>query len=209
MREPARHRWTAGGTRRGHGAARPRDGCRIAPAAGLVAGLAVVLLAGCDDQVKYIPWFTSMSRQPAVETFEEAPVPAPEGAVSLSDHPPYTLLEADTALSNPLRATSDNVARGRELYGQFCTPCHGVSGGGDGPVIMSEDRPRGIPFTPALDLHAETAKGRSDGYVWGMISEGRGLMPSYRRIPREDRWRVVLYLRHLQQTGGGPAGGSR
>lgn len=179
--------------------------------------IGVSLLSGCDDQIKYVPWFDTMSQQPAVETFEEAPRPLPEGAVPVSSAPTYGLLEADTALSNPLRATSDNVSRGRELFGQFCTPCHGVSGTGDGPVIMSEERPLGIPPTPALDLHSDRAKGYSDGYVWGMIAEGRGLMPSYRRIPADERWNLVLYVRHLQRVGpeaestagGAVAGGSR
>lgn len=181
-----------------------------------LAGIGLAALSGCDDQIKYVPWFDSMSQQPAVETYEEAPRRPPEGAVSLRDAPAYTLSEAD-ALSNPLRATSENVARGRVLFGQFCTPCHGAAGRGDGPVIMSEERPRGIPGTPALDLHSETSRGRSDGYMWGMITEGRGLMPSYRRIPAGDRWHLVLYVRHLQQTGGeaatagrgGEAGGER
>lgn len=169
----------------------------------VAAALAAAFLAGCDDQLKYVPWFSSMSQQPAVETYEEAPRAAPEGAVSLRDRPRYPLAEAES-LANPLRATSDNVSRGRVRFEQFCTPCHGPTGRGDGAVIMSEERPRGIPFTPALDLHSEAAKARSDGYLWGMITEGRGLMPSYRRIPEEDRWRIVLYVRHLQGTGGSP-----
>lgn len=167
----------------------------------MVVAVAAALLSGCDDQIKYVPWFETMSRQPAIETFEEAPRTPPEGTVPLGARRTYGLLEADTALTNPLRATAENVASGRELFGQFCTPCHGASGQGDGPVIMSPDRPRGIPYTPAMDLHAEAAKGRSDGYMWGMITEGRGLMPSYRRIPRDERWHVVLYVRHLQQAG--------
>lgn len=168
-----------------------------------VLGIATAALTGCDDQIKYVPWFSTMSEQPAVETFEQAPREAPEGAVSLGDSPEYSLAEADTALSNPLRATSGNVARGGTLFRQFCTPCHGASGRGDGPVIMSDERPRGIPGTPFLDLHSESARGRSDGYMWGIITNGRGaLMPSYRRIPPEERWHVVLFVRHLQQTGG-------
>lgn len=180
-------------------------GDRRSPSGPRLAGAAAILaftLSGCDDQLKYFPWFTSMSEQPSIETFERAPRPPAEGAVPVDGEPAYGLLEADTALSNPLRATSDNVARGRELFGQFCTPCHGEVGAGNGPVIMSERRPRGIPTTPALNLHSESAKGLSDGYMWGMITEGRGLMPSYRRIPREQRWHLVLYVRHLQQTGG-------
>jgi catechol 2,3-dioxygenase-like lactoylglutathione lyase family enzyme len=38
----------------------------------------------------------------------------------------------------------------------------------------------------------------SDGYIWGMIRNGRGLMPSYNRIEELERWDVVNYLRGLQ-----------
>ncbi|MFQ5679985.1 MAG: c-type cytochrome [Gemmatimonadota bacterium] len=171
----------------------------------VVGDLLAAGVAGCDNQLKYVPWFSSMSRQPAVETFEEPPRPPVEGTVPVDGHRTYTLVEADTALFNPLRATAENVSRGQTLFGQFCTPCHGTSGRGDGPVILSERRPRGIPGTPAMNLHSETARDRSDGYIWGVIAEGRGLMPSYRRIPPGERWHLVLYVRHLQQTGGAGA----
>lgn len=169
----------------------------------LPGGLLLAIgLSGCDDQIKYIPWFSTMSQQPAVETFEEQPRPPVEGTIPVDSRPTFTLLEADTALSMPLRATAENVSRGDTLFSQFCMPCHGTAGRGDGPVILSERRPRGIPGTPVLNLHSESAKKLSDGYIWGMITEGRGLMPSYRRIPVDDRWFIVLSVRHLQQTGG-------
>ena len=44
--------------------------------------------------------------------------------------------------------------------------------------------------------------GRSDGYIYAIVKAGRGLMPSYRRIPPEDRWAVVHYVRQLQGQGG-------
>ena len=44
----------------------------------------------------------------------------------------------------------------------------------------------------------DQAKARSDGYIWGMIRNGRGLMPPYNRIEEMDRWDVVNYLRGLQ-----------
>ncbi len=39
---------------------------------------------------------------------------------------------------------------------------------------------------------------RTDGYIWGMIRNGRGLMPTYNRIEELDRWDVVNYVRGLQ-----------
>jgi hypothetical protein len=40
-----------------------------------------------------------------------------------------------------------------------------------------------------------------------MISNGRGLMPSYHRIPVDERWQIVAYVRQLQQQAaeGGAA----
>ena len=35
-----------------------------------------------------------------------------------------------------------------------------------------------------------------------MITNGRGLMPSYKRIPAQERWYVVDYVRQLQRDAG-------
>jgi hypothetical protein len=48
----------------------------------------------------------------------------------------------------------------------------------------------------------DLTKGRSDGYIFGMIRNGRGLMPPYNRIEEMDRWDVVNYVRALQGVGG-------
>ena len=47
----------------------------------------------------------------------------------------------------------------------------------------------------------DMTKGRTDGYIFGMIRNGRGLMPPYNRIEEADRWDVVNYLRALQSGG--------
>jgi hypothetical protein len=48
----------------------------------------------------------------------------------------------------------------------------------------------------------DLTKGRSDGYIFGMIRNGRGLMPPYNRIEEMDRWDVVNYVRALQGVIG-------
>jgi hypothetical protein len=45
-------------------------------------------------------------------------------------------------------------------------------------------------------------KARTDGYIFGMIRNGRGLMPPYNRIEEMDRWDVVNYVRALQGVNG-------
>ena len=53
-----------------------------------------------------------------------------------------------------------------------------------------------------MNLTNDVTKARTDGYIFGMIRNGRGLMPPYNRIEEMDRWDVVNYLRALQGVGG-------
>jgi hypothetical protein len=55
---------------------------------------------------------------------------------------------------------------------------------------------------PGINLTTDLTKGRTDGYIFGMIRNGRGLMPPYNRIEEMDRWDVVNYVRALQGIGG-------
>ena len=45
------------------------------------------------------------------------------------------------------------------------------------------------------------AAGRSDGYIYNLIRGGGQRMPSYQRIPPEERWHLVNYVRYLQRGG--------
>ena len=176
---------------------------RMRPLA-LVLGLTVAL-TGCDDQVKRVPWFKTMFRTASVRTYEAELPTAPEGTVHYGAQRNFDLLAADTLLSNPLRPTSEVLEQGEVLYLQYCIMCHGEEGAGDGPVV-GENR---LPPLPTLNLLSDRAKNDlSDGYIWGMIANGRGVMPSYRRIPYEERWIIVEYVRELQtrSAGGAPTG---
>jgi len=155
----------------------------------LGAGLAV---SACDDQIKRVPIFKTMSWQPSVEAYEEAPRLPPEGTMPVDGQPHYDLNQA-TDLASPLAGTDEEMARGEELFGQFCVVCHGADGRGGGPVVGANR----IPDIPLLNLRTELTRSYTDGYLWGMIGNGRGLMPSYRRILPEDRWKIVLYLRSM------------
>jgi len=90
-----------------------------------------------------------------------------------------------------------SLARGRVLYQSYCDTCHGPSGMGDGPVSMANKRAG--PFAGVFPL--VTAIGRSDGYIYNLLRVGGVRMPSYKRIPKEDRWHLVNYVRYLQKGG--------
>jgi mono/diheme cytochrome c family protein len=126
----------------------------------------------------------------------EVNVGQPEG---LAQAPaPFTQLdvlneaEVVVGLANPVPATEASIARGEELFLRFCAPCHGPDGNGVSGYII----PAGFPPYP---LMTDRVQGFTDGYIYGMIRAGRGLMPAYgHRISHFDRWNVVNYLRVLQ-----------
>jgi mono/diheme cytochrome c family protein len=94
-------------------------------------------------------------------------------------------------LANPLAADAGSLARGEEVFVRACAPCHGTGGAGDGPVTQAGMLP--------MSLLTNQATGYSDGYVYGIIRVGRGLMPAYgHQITHFDRWNVVNYVRSLQ-----------
>lgn len=162
-----------------------------------MAGVALLLvgLGGCDDQVKYVPWFSTMYRQASVETYETDGRLPPEGAVPLGSERTLALIASDS-LPNPLAGRMDEAVleRGHQLFQSYCIMCHGSAGVGDGPVV-GQNR---LPALPTMNLTSDRALALTDGYIYGMISNGRGVMPSYRRIPAADRWYLVNYVRQLQ-----------
>src|SRR5690606_37535142 len=86
-----------------------------------------------------LPWNIDMADSQAVRAYERVMAPLPEGVVS-QEHvltprswsPNYTLQEAQ-GVENPLPATEEVLALGSDMYGIYCTPCHG-NGVDLGPV---------------------------------------------------------------------------
>jgi len=150
-----------------------------------LAALWTVLFAGYG-----CPWFTNMADQQSVRPLEERPGRAVAGTVPVgAPLPPGISFEAASKLTNPVDPTDASLARGQELYETYCTVCHGPQGRGDGPVVPKFIRPP--------DLHGAST-GYSDGYIYALIVNGRGNMPSYNRIGADERWDLIHYLRKLQ-----------
>ncbi len=87
----------------------------------------------------------------------------------------------------------------------FCTPCHGFGGTGDGSVSFVGEIQG--PFVGVMPLTgpAGMTRVRSEGHIYTTIRYGRRRMPSYWRIPSQDRWDIVNYIRYK----GGQAGVAR
>lgn len=183
-----------------------------------LAGLMGVGAAGCTDLAGYdidmlwgyIPMLSTMRWSVAPRPYEMPRLPA-EGSIPAVNPrgdvpPPFTqidLIEGNVeviGLENPLQPTPEVLARGQQLYTQHCYACHGSEGAGNGPVVG----PGKFPFAPASDAAAVARY--SDGYLYGIIRVGRGLMPAYGdRSGHLDRWAMVLYMRQLGAPAGTPA----
>ena len=154
-------------------------------------------LSGCE-------WFTDFKRQPSVVTWERldsagvrgspqysVPITGtamPGFAVSYSNS--MQTIDSMSALVNPTPPDSASLANGRKYFVINCAVCHGMAGKGDGTAVKYGVFPFPLASGPALS--------RTDGYIFGMIRNGRGNMPPYNRIEEKDRWDVVNYVRGLQ-----------
>lgn len=173
---------------------------------GAVVLLAASATAACqgtelEDGLSKISWFSNMRDQAAVEPYEEAPRMPPDGTVPVGAGVPLMATpNAYENIPNPIPVTEESLARGKEQYDIFCAVCHGPEGQGGGNI--EGPFPRGL----INRLDTERAHDLTDGYIFGIISASRGLMPAYRRIPQEDRWHIVNYVRQLQAAAGDNGG---
>ena len=84
------------------------------------------------------------------------------------------------------------MKRGRERYDIYCSPCHGLTGEGDGMIVQ-----RGYRRPPSLML--ERLRQAPAGHIYDVVTNGFGAMPDYAvEVPVRDRWAIAAYIRALQ-----------
>lgn len=106
--------------------------------------------------------------------------------------PADSLEYASRVLENPLDSTDAVIAEGQVLYAQFCYPCHGGSGQGDGPV--------GVVYKGVPAYNKGRYRDMTGGHIFHVITYGRGRMnPHGSQVSIEDRWKIVRYVQTLQQ----------
>jgi hypothetical protein len=92
----------------------------------------------------------------------------------------------------PFPITRDVLVAGHTRYDQFCSPCHGLSGYGNGMIVQ-----RGFPAPPSF--HQQRLRDVPPGYIVNVITNGFGRMFSYAfRVEPQDRWAIAAYIRALQ-----------
>src|ERR1041384_3332661 len=171
----------------------------------LASSLLASLGAGCrqdmHDQPKYKPYRASdffgdrrSSRDPVPGTVargqlkEDTYLETGKVGDKFGDVFPFPVV-----LDNPDRKPDlVSVARGRERYEIYCTPCHGRTGLGNGMVVQ-----RGYRRPPSF--HIDRLRQAPAGYFFDVMTNGFGAMPDYAaQIPPRDRWCIVAYIRALQ-----------
>jgi mono/diheme cytochrome c family protein len=150
--------------------------------------LTTLLLSGCGDH--------SMTQQNRYGTYTpaaslpngtEAQAP-PRGTVALGD------IARAAAARQPPPISAELLGHGHERYDIYCSPCHGLSGKGDGMIVQ-----RGFPQPPSY--HTERLRAAPAQHIFDVITNGYGVMYSYAaRIEPRDRWAIVAYVRALQQA---------
>jgi mono/diheme cytochrome c family protein len=105
--------------------------------------------------------------------------------------PEYKVPPEAAAKANPVKPTSESLAKGKKLYGYDCAMCHGEKGDGKGD--MASDMKNVTDFT-----NPDALKNRTDGELFYVIRTGKGEMPPEGdRAKDDDIWNMVNYIRSL------------
>lgn len=91
---------------------------------------------------------------------------------------------------NPVEPTANSIDNGKVLFQTHCAVCHGPEGRGDGPAATGLN-PRPTDLT-------QSARMLRDGVVAGVITDGRGSMPSFKAtLTQSQIWDLTNFVKSL------------
>jgi mono/diheme cytochrome c family protein len=92
--------------------------------------------------------------------------------------------EKDRMRENPYDGQSTAIAAGAKLFRQNCSSCHG------GDAMGTQNKP---------NLHSERIRAATPGELEWLLKNGsmKNGMPSWSRLPEQQRWQIVSYLKSL------------
>ena len=165
-------------------------------AIGVLALAATILLVGCDNmrQQPYQRPLTPSKFFADGTSYRTPPAnTVARGQLREDAHFYQGIENGALAKTFPIEITPQVLARGQERYNIFCSPCHGLSGYGDGMIAQ-----RGFKKTPP-SFHDERLRTADVGHFFNAMTNGFGVMYDYAdRIPPADRWAIAAYIRALQ-----------
>lgn len=171
---------------------------RFAAAAAL--GILAASLAACRRDMQDQPKYKDL-RGSAFFPDQRSARPLPEDTVArgfLNADRRYATGKVDgqPIAELPIPLTKELLARGRERYGIYCSPCHGLTGDGLGIVVQ-----RGLRRPNSFQI--DRLRAAPIGYFFDVQTVGFGAMLDYSaQIPPADRWAIASYVRALQLSQG-------
>jgi len=99
---------------------------------------------------------------------------------------------------NPLPATPDNWADGKEAFSHYCVACHGMDGQNTGVPFVDHVSP------PIPSLASDDVQRYTDGQLKWILDNGirPSGMPGSKGILSDDElWSIIIFLRHLPPPG--------
>ena len=162
----------------------------------MMAALVLLTCAACRQDMHDQPKYTAYKPSDFF-TDRRSARPLVEGTVAQGhldeDELMYTgRVSGQPATQFPFAIDAAVMRRGRERYDIFCSPCHGLTGEGDGMVVQ-----RGYRRPPSF--HIDRLRQASPGSLYDVMTNGFGAMPDYAaQIPVRDRWAIAAYMRALQ-----------
>jgi mono/diheme cytochrome c family protein len=162
----------------------------------------ILLLVGQSSVSWGFPWNKDFVDQLSIKA-QEALAPTEPDSTPVAGGETLPALPADiseaemdalkddaAAISNPIPASAESVARGAELYAMTCVTCHGTEGLGDGPVGLF------FETKSPVDLNEDYTQDQADGSLFFTLTRGRALMPFYRdALNVAERWDVINYVK--------------
>jgi mono/diheme cytochrome c family protein len=110
----------------------------------------------------------------------------------------HSFLVGGKKQTNPLLATPETLADGKEAFSHYCVACHGNDGQNTGVPFADRMSP------PVPPLTSPDVQSYSDGQLKWVIDYGiwPSGMPGAKGILSDDEiWSIVSYLRHLPPAG--------
>lgn len=172
-----------------------RAACRLSP-------IAFFLLAACQQRMADQPRYEPLQKSDFFGDGRSAR-PAVEGAVArgrlqADEHLHTGRVGGNPAEEFPFPLTREILARGRERFDIFCSPCHDRTGYGRGMIVR-----RGYRAPPSY--HIDRLRQAPAGHFFIVMTYGFGAMPDYaRQVAPEDRWAIAAYIRALQLSQHAP-----
>lgn len=110
---------------------------------------------------------------------------------------PWVVPDDKKGLLAPVKFNDETSKLGQDVYNKTCVSCHGHPGQTDQAKLVP------IPKDPA----SKEYQANLDGELFYKITEGRGLMPSFKKMLKsEEIWHIISYVRtfnkeYVQKVG--------